>query len=96
MQVLLFGWGVCAPEKCHGTLYFQCLDLHLGVVLGSRMDMTFTGKLTWKIVQLSVGVRSAGPGLLVADVGLSVPNVPLHRFLVPHFLLIMEIQQSQS
>lgn len=31
--------------------------------------MTFTAKFTWKILQLSVGVWSAGPGLPVAVLG---------------------------
>lgn len=44
-------------------------------------------------LQLLVGAWSAGPGLPVADVGLSVS---LYRFpVVPHFLLIMKIQQSK-
>lgn len=58
------------------------------------MEVTFSGKLTWKMLQLPVGVWSAGPGLLVAGVELSVPTVPLHRS-VSHFLVSVEIQQSQ-
>lgn len=48
------------------------------------------------VFQQLVGAWSAGPGLPAAGVGRSVPTVSYYRFPdVPHFLLIMKIQQSK-
>lgn len=86
--------GSVCSKQISWYLHLQCLDLHHGLVLGSRLDRTLTGQLAWKVVHLSVSVWAAGPGLLVAGAGLSVPAVPPHRAPVPDFGLVMAIQRA--